>query len=191
MASEHTDNFASFSDSCRQNYFEATHSLISKTIMFYYNSLLGDHSPLLGYLIVGLCWGVTNPFIKRATATAKVVESNTKSTELMNAKSGSATSKTSTFSHHFNTLKQLVSEPKVFVPFFINQSGSLFYYYMLSNEPVSKAAPICNALTFIFTAITGYIFLKEEIKSPWLLAIGSLLVVAGTYLCFSSSENDR
>jgi drug/metabolite transporter (DMT)-like permease len=122
---------------------------------------------LLGYIIVGLCWGVTNPFIKRATMTA--AEGNTMDSNLRKS--------------HFATLQQLFVNPMIFLPFLINQSGSLVYYFLLSQEPISKAAPICNSLTFIMTAITGYVFLKEEIKSPLLLIIGSILVLCGIYLC--------
>mmetsp|Transcript_174 Transcript_174/g.216 ORF Transcript_174/g.216 Transcript_174/m.216 type:complete len:129 (+) Transcript_174:245-631(+) len=124
-------------------------------------------SVTLGYIMVGLCWGVTNPFIKRATMRA--AEEKTNDSNLRKS--------------HFATLHQLFVNPMIFLPFLINQSGSLVYYLLLSLEPISKAAPICNGLTFISTAITGYVFLKEEIKSPLLLIIGSILVLCGIYLC--------
>ena len=127
-----------------------------------------DFTPLVGYFLVGLLWGVTNPFIKRATVSMKAAE----------ASRNPATSKS-----HLATLRQFCSEPKSFVPFLVNQMGSLVFYYMLSTEPVSRTAPICNAITFIFTALTGYVFFQEEIHSPLLLTIGSLLVVLGTYFC--------
>ena len=123
-------------------------------------------TPIVGYFTVGILWGVTNPFIKRAAATkttAAVPPTGNKS--------------------HLSTLRHFCTEPKIFVPFLVNQTGSLVFYYLLSKEPVSRTAPICNAITFTFTALTGYVFLKEEIRSPILLAIGSLLVVLGTYFC--------
>ena len=129
-------------------------------IMDSFNAL----TPIVGYFTVGILWGVTNPFIKRAAASKTVV---------------TATGNKS----HFSTLRHFCTEPKIFVPFLVNQMGSLVFYYLLSKEPVSRTAPICNAITFTFTALTGYVFLKEEIRSPILLAIGSLLVVLGTYFC--------
>lgn len=125
---------------------------------------------IFGYLAVGICWGTTNPFIKRATM-AKGLESTNDNTGKMMVQS------------HLETLKQFCLEPRIFLPFLINQSGSVVYYLLLSKEPISRAAPICNALTFLFTAITGYIFLKEEIRSPILLILGSLLVLCGIFLC--------
>lgn len=123
-----------------------------------------DFAPIIGYFLVGILWGVTNPFIKRATVS---------STSRAPAAGKS----------HLATLRQFCSEPNSFVPFLVNQMGSLVFYYMLSKEPVSRTAPICNAITFIFTALTGYVFLQEEIRSPLLLATGSLLVILGTYFC--------
>jgi hypothetical protein len=38
------------------------------------------------------------------------------------------------------------------------------FLFLLSKEPVSVAAPVCNALTFVFTAITGY-FIGEEVHA--------------------------
>ena len=136
-----------------------------------FSVILDQRSSLFGYLIVGICWGVTNPFIKRATMT-KAIENG-------DANKGAAVS-------HIATLRHFCVEPRIFLPFLVNQSGSIVYYLLLSKEPISKAAPICNALTFILTAITGYIFLKEEIRSPMLLILGSFLVLFGIYLCCSS-----
>ena len=137
-------------------------------------SLYEQKLSILGYLTVGICWGTTNPFIKRATMA--------KSQESANDDSGK-----SVVQSHADTLKQFCLEPRIFLPFLINQSGSVIFYVLLSNEPISRAAPICNALTFIFTAITGYAFLKEEVTSPLLLITGSFLVLCGIYLCCSSS----
>lgn len=135
-------------------------------------ALYDQRSSLFGYLIVGVCWGVTNPFIKRATMTKALDGASNE------VNKGAAQS-------HIATLRHFCVEPRIFLPFLVNQSGSIVYYLLLSKEPISKAAPICNALTFILTAITGYFFLKEEIRSPLLLILGSLLVLLGIYICCS------
>ena len=135
-------------------------------------ALYDQQASLFGYLIVGICWGVTNPFIKKATMT--------KVNENVNNEAGKGLVQS-----HISTLRHFCLEPRIFLPFLINQSGSIVYYLLLSKEPISKAAPICNALTFILTAITGYIFLKEEIRSPLLLVFGSFLVLFGISICCS------
>ena len=107
---------------------------------------------LLCYLLVGMLWGCTNPFIKRAQHSSS---SSSSSSSLPSHKNTTNTSSTTTI----NIIKRLFNDPKVYIPYGINQSGSFLFYFLLSREPVSRAAPICNALTFIFTAITGFYIL--------------------------------
>ncbi|RKP33359.1 hypothetical protein BJ085DRAFT_24971, partial [Dimargaris cristalligena] len=63
----------------------------------------------------------------------------------------------------------------------LNLSGSMVYYYTLGKSDLSLAVPITNSLTFVFTALAGYL-LGEDIgsKKTWL---GMSLVVAGVALC--------
>jgi drug/metabolite transporter (DMT)-like permease len=128
---------------------------------------------LLCYLLVGMLWGCTNPFIKRAQ-NAPTLPSNKNSNSNSNSNSGT-----------IGMLKRLFKDPKVFIPYSINQSGSLLFFFLLSKEPVSRAAPICNALTFIFTAITGFYILGEKVTRPALLCLGIALVIGGTFVCIT------
>ena len=138
----------------------------------------------LGYLTVGMLWGVTNPFIKRAAEKASKERADAPRPAAGGSTStGAGTGAASPGRSHLATLRHFCTEPRIFVPFLVNQTGSLVFYYLLSKEPVSRTAPVCNALTFIFTALTGYLVLKEDVRSPLLLGAGSLLVVLGTYFC--------
>ena len=103
------------------------------------------------YLLVGALWGCTNPFIKFAQ-----MKSNTKSSS----------------STVFATLKKFFTDPFMFLPFLLNQSGSFFFYYILSSQPISIASPVCNSLSFMFTAITGLCYFKEEYQSLSMLISG-------------------
>ncbi len=127
---------------------------------------------ICGYLLVGMLWGCTNPFIKHAQQ--KILESTSK--EVSHGKSIST----------FESLIRLVTNLKLFIPYAINQTGSLAYYYMLSSQPVNQANPICNSLTFVFTAITGYFVFNETFQHPLLLLLGITLVVSGIYVCITS-----
>mmetsp|Transcript_16728 Transcript_16728/g.15087 ORF Transcript_16728/g.15087 Transcript_16728/m.15087 type:complete len:182 (+) Transcript_16728:35-580(+) len=89
---------------------------------------------------------------------------------------------------YFQLIKVLFTEPTVYLPFLINQSGSLVFYVVLFREPISIAAPVCNSLTFIFTAVTGYVVFKEEVQSPSLLIIGIILVLIGIYICMTNQK---
>lgn len=121
---------------------------------------------VIGYALVGVLWGCSNPFIKRA-------QTDTRETSPTDSKNSSV----------FSTIWRLLTTPKLLVPFLINQSGSFVYYYLLSSEPVSRASPICNSLTFLFTALTGYIWFGEEVRNPLLLSIGIAFVLVG--VCIS------
>ena len=127
---------------------------------------------LLCYLLVGMLWGCTNPFIKRAQNALTTLPTNKNSNS--NNSSGA-----------MGMIKQLFKEPRVLIPYSINQSGSILFYFLLSREPVSRAAPICNALTFIFTAITGFYILGEKVARPALLCLGIALVIGGTFVCIT------
>ncbi|KAJ1433306.1 hypothetical protein B484DRAFT_326837 [Ochromonadaceae sp. CCMP2298] len=115
----------------------------------------------VGYAAVGILWGCSNPFIKHGQA------------------GQGRTEKSSVLGEIYS----LLSKPRLLIPFMVNQSGSLVYYYMLSSEPVSRASPICNALTFLFTAITGYFCFGEEVQNPLLVLLGVLCILLGVYIC--------
>ena len=85
-----------------------------------------------------------------------------------------------------SSITMMFTEPSVYIPILINQSGSFVFYFILLHEPISVAGPVCNSLTFIFTAITGYFVFKEEIHSPLLLIIGIIFVLFGIYICITN-----
>lgn len=115
---------------------------------------------VLGYVAVGVLWGCSNPFIKQAQG-----DSQSTNESAMN------------LSNIVQSLKTFITNPRMFLPYMVNQSGSLIYYYMLSSEPVSRAGPICNSLTFMFTALTGYFYFREEVKNPGMLFLGVAIVI--------------
>ena len=71
---------------------------------------------------------------------------------------------------------------KFIIPFALNQSGSMVYYYLLGTADISLASPICNSLTFTFTAITSWL-IGEKIDSPFYTIIGIIFVLFGVTLC--------
>ncbi|KAK9729405.1 hypothetical protein K7432_000284 [Basidiobolus ranarum] len=119
----------------------------------------------IGFFLVAICWGFTNPFIKRGS---KGLENLQKDTFLK------------------QTLAEiwfLITRWQYVLPLAINLSGSVVYYYTLGKADLSLAVPITNSLTFIFTTFAGYL-LGEKVSSRDLL--GMSLVVAGVTLCVSS-----
>ncbi|KAL6105523.1 tmem234 [Pungitius sinensis] len=125
---------------------------------------------LLSLLLVSVLWGCTNPFLKRGTEGIEHVR-------------------------HNNRVRQLLAEGKFLllnlkylIPFLLNQSGSLVYYYTLSTTELSLAVPVANSLTFLCTLFTGKL-LGEEFGGKQAVA-GMFLTVAGISLCVLSSIDD-
>ena len=82
---------------------------------------------------------------------------------------------------------------RVWLPYVVNQSGSVMYYFTLANSNLSLAVPICNALALVFSIFTS-IALGESIRRPWVTILGAALVVAGVTLCLhddTSSSGNR
>ena len=83
----------------------------------------------------------------------------------------------------FQTLKRFVQDLNIVIPWMLNQLGSVVFFILLSTEPISIASPVANALTFLFTAITSYTVFNERVRYPWLLILGTILIIGGTALC--------
>ncbi|XP_017881794.2 transmembrane protein 234 homolog, partial [Ceratina calcarata] len=114
-------------------------------------------------ILVALLWGATNPFIKRGAKGLENVKSSSK------------------LGQFFKELAFLISNLKYTIPFLINQSGSLLYFLTLSTTDISLAVPVTNSLTFIITAVTGWILGEEKIHRNTYM--GMALILAGTALC--------
>lgn len=127
-------------------------------------------------MLVSILWGCTNPYIKyaqQASATAYNQES---------IQSNKENVKNSLWDTLTN-LKRSMMNIKVMAPFALNQLGSAVFFLLLSTEPVSVVSPVCNSLTFLFTAITSYTVFKESVKYPWMLVVGIFFILCGTALC--------
>lgn len=129
------------------------------------------------YVLVGMLWGCTNPFLKKGS------ESNTPV-----GRAGQHLSTKNTDGYVQNVKRSLKKflDPRVLFPFLLNQSGSLVFYFLLATENISTTVPVCNSLTFIFTGITGW-FLGEKFSHPMLFVTGLVMVVSGLSICAISS----
>lgn len=121
------------------------------------------------YILVGVLWGCTNPFLKAGSKADK--------------KSRTAEAQ-SLFQKLWNLIRKFMN-PYVFVPFAINQLGSVAFYYLLATDNISAAVPICNSLTFAFTGITGWM-LGEHVHRPVYFTVGVICVALGIAICLNS-----
>ncbi|GLH01878.1 Transmembrane protein 234 homolog [Gryllus bimaculatus] len=114
-------------------------------------------------VLVSFLWGATNPLIKKGSSGVNKIKCD-------------------------NCILQFLSEIhflarnwRYVLPFILNQSGSVVYYFTLQQADLSLAVPVVNSLTFVFTALSGWV-LGEEIPNKGTL-MGMLLVVSGITLC--------
>ncbi|XP_067867867.1 transmembrane protein 234 [Heterodontus francisci] len=120
-------------------------------------------------LLVALLWGGTNPFLKKGTEGIEKVKSRNFVTQL------------------FAEMKFLFLNYKYLVPFLLNQSGSVIYYFTLASTDLSLAVVLSNSLTFLFTLLTGKL-LGEDIGGKQAMT-GMLLITMGITLCVASTIN--
>ncbi|XP_061552809.1 transmembrane protein 234 [Phycodurus eques] len=125
---------------------------------------------VLSLLLVSVLWGCTNPFLKRGTEGIEHV------------------SKSGKVAQFLAELKFLFLNVKYLIPFVLNQSGSLVYYYTLSTADLSLAVPVSNSLTFLWTVLTGKL-LGEHFGGKQAVA-GMFLTMVGITLCIISSIED-
>ena len=67
-----------------------------------------------------------------------------------------------------------------------DQAGSMVYYYVLGKSELSTAVLIANGLTFAFAGLAEAI-VEKRIPSRATLE-GSLLILAGAYIAYSSKQ---
>jgi len=120
-------------------------------------------SDLVWCIAVALIWGITNPFIKKGTEGVEKVQAP-------------------------GFIQRITKEVLFFIcnwkytlPWILNQSGSILYYWTLSTSKLSLVVPVTNALTLAITVVAGRL-LGESAGGP-LLYLGVGLVFAGVTLC--------
>ncbi len=128
------------------------------------SALLLQH--VVSFMAVALVWGGTNPLLKRGSAGIENIKCSNRLLQVL------------------MELKFLAFRWTYVVPFLINQSGSILYYFTLGQADLSLAVPITNSLTFLVTTIAGRC-MGEKITSPWTYA-GVGTVLCGVGLCVLS-----
>lgn len=126
---------------------------------------------VLSLVLVSLLWGCTNPFLKKGSEGIENVTETNRLSQLL------------------AEIKFLLLNVKYLVPFLLNQSGSLVYFYTLSTTDLSLAVPVANSLTFLCTLLTGKL-LGEEFGGKRAVA-GMFLTMAGITLCVISSIDGK
>ncbi|PGG97074.1 hypothetical protein AJ79_09348 [Helicocarpus griseus UAMH5409] len=140
---------------------------------------------VLSFLLVGIAWGFTTPFIRRAAVNynARSEQKQSSPQTEKDAVSSSWWLKRKLVSL-LQTVVNLLRTPGYTVPLLMNLSGSAWFFLLVGKHELSLTVPITNSMAFLFTVLgEWYVEGKVISKSTWL---GMFMVLGGIALCVHS-----
>ncbi|KAK3500299.1 uncharacterized protein B0T23DRAFT_40253 [Neurospora hispaniola] len=136
---------------------------------------------ILSFLLVGLAWGFTTPFLRRAAKTH-----NPPPHPLLERESVQrSVVKRSTLGVWF-AVTDLIKNWRYALPLGINLSGSLWFFLLVGGSELSLTVPIVNTTAFLFTVIGEWWVEGKVISRDTML--GMLLCLGGIALCVQSKN---
>jgi len=129
---------------------------------------------ILSFLLVGICWGFTTPFIRKAAVNytppshRSITDPNRSWISRQIAKA-------------FFTVIGLLRSPGYAVPLLLNLTGSIWFFLLVGQAELSLTVPITNSLAFLFTVLGEWYAEGKLITKDTLL--GMIFVCAGIGLC--------
>jgi hypothetical protein len=134
---------------------------------------------ILGFLMVGACWGLTTPFMRKAAMNyTPVVRASTTDPRNSWLKRKILTV--------FYAVIGVLSRPAYAVPLLLNVTGSVWFFILIGKAELSLTVPITNSLAFLFTVLgEWYADGKVISRDTW---IGMALVLGGIGLCVQSKS---
>jgi len=129
---------------------------------------------IISLVLVGALWGCTNPLLRKGSTEVKAAVDDQESSSFLQS-----------FILSLSTFRNV----SVWLPYLLNQAGSLLYYNTLRKSDLSLAVPICNGLSLVFSMATSYV-LGERVDKPVQTIVGAALVMGGVVLCLLSREEE-
>jgi len=136
---------------------------------------------VVGFLLIGLAWGFTTPFIRAAARTHKppphpILDSASVKNSWVKSKLYGA----------FFGVTDLLRNPRYAIPLVINLTGSIWFFLLIGKAELSLTVPITNSLAFLFTVFGDwYVDRKVISRDTW---IGMTLSLGGIALCVQSKR---
>lgn len=153
----------------------------------------------LSIILVGAVWGCTNPLVRKGSVESKELKSKAvggcdgcdapSTTDVPNKKDCSSSLISSFVKNTYRAISKF-RRVSVWLPYLLNQSGSIIYYFLLATSDLTTAVPACNGLALVFSSLTSY-FLGERLNKPIQGLIGALLVTLGVAICMISSMEEE
>ena len=137
---------------------------------------------VLSAVLVGAVWGCTNPFLRKGATNDENIGGQ--------SMDGKPTDERSSQSENQSMVQSLLRfrRVRVWLPYLLNQSGSILYYKLLATSDLSLSVPVCNALALVFSSATSFL-LGERVDRPLAALFGSLLVTLGVAICMASKDD--
>ncbi|KAK7423151.1 hypothetical protein QQX98_001227 [Neonectria punicea] len=134
---------------------------------------------VLSFVLVGLAWGFTTPFISRAARSHHppahpVLDSPAVKASWLRARLYGA----------WFAVVDLLSNPRYAIPLVLNLSGSVWFFLLIGQAELSLTVPIVNTMAFLFTVL-GEWYVEGKVISRD-TGIGMSLMLAGIALCVQS-----
>ncbi|KAI1107075.1 integral membrane protein [Jackrogersella minutella] len=137
---------------------------------------------VVGFLLVGLAWGLTTPFIRRAAR-----DHNPPAHPLLARDDVKASWLKSKVYGAFFAVVDLLRNPRYAIPLLINLTGSVWFFLLIGQAELSLTVPIVNTLAFLFTVLGDWWVDKKVIsRDTW---IGMVLSICGIALCVQSKSS--
>jgi hypothetical protein len=152
---------------------------------------------VLSMILVGALWGCTNPYLRKGSI-SDTIDARRKNPDAVvpggekfpTTRTTMTTSTTPSTSFNLRSSLQSFLHLQVWLPYALNQSGSIVFYILLANSNLSTAVPICNAFALIFTFWTSW-YLGESLQKPVQTILGTVLILIGVTICVFSSEKQE
>ncbi|KAF1948996.1 hypothetical protein CC80DRAFT_430149 [Byssothecium circinans] len=133
----------------------------------------------LGFLLVGACWGLTTPFMRRAAMNY----TSPPRPSLVDPSNSWLKKKVLGI---WYAVIGVLSRPAYAVPLLLNVTGSVWFFILIGQAELSLTVPIVNSLAFLFTVLGEWWAEKKVIsRDTW---IGMAFVLGGIALCVQSKS---
>ncbi|MCJ1447953.1 MAG: hypothetical protein MMC23_008465 [Stictis urceolatum] len=134
---------------------------------------------VLGFLLVGMAWGLTTPFIRKAAvsfkATPRPSVKDLRNSWLKRKILGA-----------LYAMLDLLRRPNYAIPLVINLTGSVWFFLLIGQAELSLTVPITNSLAFMFTVLGEWWAEGKVIsRDTW---VGMAFVLSGIALCVQSKS---
>ncbi|PSK42356.1 hypothetical protein B9Z65_4270 [Elsinoe australis] len=139
---------------------------------------------VIGFLLVGMAWGMTTPFMRKAAVKKDEEQRVHPGREFLDDP------RTGVVKKKFWTLVyaviDLLRRPAYAIPLVINLTGSIWFFLLIGHAEISLMVPITNSLAFMFTVLGEYLAEGKAVSRDTFLGMG--LVLGGIGLCVHSKN---